>query len=96
MSMQLKKQEFELRITYDLEESKKTKIDEMIKQEKVKIERVKDLVKNCLEKEEDKLKRKIFKRQARATASEKLRYSLKLDNSCMSTFGDGIEDWRDN
>jgi len=66
ISMQLKKQEFDLRITYDIEESKKNKIGEMIKEEKVKLEKVKDLVKSCLEKEEDKLKRKISKRQARA------------------------------
>ncbi len=31
MSMQLKKQEFDLRISYDIEESKKNKIGEMIK-----------------------------------------------------------------
>lgn len=58
-ALQARKKEIEMRLAYDIEESKTSKLSKMLKEEKIKEEKLQNIVVKCMSSEEEKLRQKI-------------------------------------
>jgi hypothetical protein len=78
-----RKQELELRMAYDIEESKNVRVKQMLREESIRSVKMQGLVRGCMAEAEERLRLKIARRQSRVSATRKLRQSLEW--SCRST-----------